>query len=163
MSEFRNPPMGLVEQHHAQVSAQYGKVKEAEGQLDHVRRELDGLLNLGDSIIPDDVIKASGRLVGHGLGAERMAELLATMPAAGGAPLSEWVKSHDLDVKRREAQMMGIKNIMGHHLALSGLRVLAADHIRQTAMMGGLQGARPAAPIESGGLAIENPAGSGTA
>lgn len=142
-------PIGQLNQQHDMLRAQFSKLSEARQLLDHTRRELDGLLELGDSVAPDDVVKASGKLVGHGFGSAQMAELLATMPAVGGQPLAEWLKVHDADVTRREAQMTQVEAGLGHHLAVAGLRSLAAQHLGSSPQppMGNQ-------PVQSGGLSI---------
>ena len=141
-------PIELLHQQHDMLKAQYGKLKGARDLLDHTRQEMDQLTKLGDTIIPDDVIKASGRLVGHGIGNAAMAEILATMPAQGGQPLAEWVKQHDAEVRQREQHLDQVSDQFRHHLAVTGLRVLAADHLQNPAQT---------QPIQSGGIAINNP------
>jgi hypothetical protein len=145
-------PIGQLQQQHDTLRAQFSKLGEAKQLLDHTRRELDGLLKLGDAVEPDDVVKVSGRLVGHGFGSAQMAELLATMPAVGGQPLAEWLKVHDLDVTRREAQMGQIQAGLGHHLAVAGLRMLAAQHLGSSP-----QPPQGNQPIQSGGIAVNQP------
>lgn len=141
-------PIGLLHQQHDMLRAQFGRLSEARQLLDHTRMTLDGLLELGDMVTPDDVVKASGRLVGHGFGSAAMAELLSSMPAVGGQPLMDWLQKHDADVTQREAHMSAVEQTLGHHLAVTGLRVLAAQH---------LGSASPQQPVQSGSLAIENP------
>lgn len=125
-------PDQLIHAHHSMVRAQYGKLKEADGLLKKVREEMDNLVDLGDSVDTQDVIKASGKLVGHGIAAPQMAEILSSMPAGGGQPLAEWLVKQDQIVRSREAQMHQVKSVMQSHLAASGLRVLAAEHLKAT-------------------------------
>ena len=139
-------PDQLIHAHHSMVRAQYGKLKEADGLLRHVREEMDHLVDLGDAVDTQDVIKASGKLVGHGVAAPQMAEILSSMPAGGGQPLAEWLLKQDQIVRGREAQMHQIKSVMQSHLAASGLRVLAAEHLKATA---------PGPMVQSGGPGLQ--------
>jgi len=143
ISEIHN----AIDSHHMALKAQYGKVKEDLRIIDVVRKELDGLVNLGDAVSRDDVIKASGRIVGHGFGSEKMATILAGMPTADGQPLSEWVRKHDFAARQQEQVSSAIRGQVGHHLAVAGLRSLAANHLS-----GG-----NATPIQSGGMAFTSP------
>lgn len=156
-----NPAASMVYQTHDVLRAHYDKLMESRELLDHVRIELDGLKKLGDSVSLNDVMKASGRLVGHGFGAANMAELLTSLPqGSGGAPLAAWIAQHDADVTGREAQMDKIQNGLGHHLAVAAMRGLAMHHLESTAgpqqPTSPLSGAGAGSdqPIQSGGLAI---------
>jgi hypothetical protein len=150
-----SPAAEMVYRTHDALRAHYDKLMESRELLDHVRVELDGLKKLGDAVSLDDVMKASGRLVGHGFGAANMAELLTSLPQGdGGAPLAAWIAQHDLDVTGREEQMDRIQNGLGHHLAVAAMRGLAMRHLEEPA-----QGAPPPPggseqPIQSGGLSI---------
>lgn len=111
------------------TQAQYNKVKEAHQLVDHARFELDELAKLADTVIPDDVLKAAGRLVGHGFGSANMAELLSTMPSTGGAPLAAWIAQHDVAFRQTEAKMQLMRQQMQHQLAVQGMQYLAAEHL----------------------------------
>lgn len=143
-------PISMLSRQHDMLNAQFDKMTDAKGMFDKVRKEMDDLVKLGDTVVPDDVIKAAGRLVGHGLGNAAMAEILATMPRQGGQPLAQWVMQQDQDVRVKEAHLAFAKNQAGHHLAVAGLRMLAADHLRN----GPPEGGGP--QIQSGAMNLEN-------
>ena len=144
---------------HQKVRAVYDKVDETKQQLTRVRGELDKLMNLGDMVSEDDVIGAAGRLVGHGLGAEAMAELLATMPMQGGQALAGWIATQDAQLKQHEFMVHHTQQGLRHELGQSAMRVLAAAQ---------LHGGGEAQPIQSGAEALDvqqapNPLAMGTA
>ncbi len=122
-------PVSDVYVMHDRLKAGYQKLSELDGQYRKVRTEMDQLVKLGDMVEPDDVVKAAGRLVGHGLGAEAIAEIVASMPPNGGQPLAAWVQAQDLRFTQMEQQLAGMKTGIQHQMAVSGLRVLAAEHI----------------------------------
>lgn len=129
ISSAENPILQAVHSAHRKMSAAYDKVTESKSQLGHVRKEIDKLVDLGDLVSEDDVIKSAGRLVGHGLGSETLAEILSTMPANKGQSLAAWVQNLDKQVGEREFQLEHIHNGMRHALGQSGMRVLAAEHL----------------------------------
>lgn len=146
-------PQDLIEGHHAQVKAQYAKVKEHQATIDGVRRELDSLTKLGDMISPGDVVKAAGKIVGGGVAAPAMAEILSNMPNAGGQPLQEWVRKNEAIFVGLEQQIAGIRGKLQHHLGVSGLRALAGQHLKTSVP------SNAGVPSPQGGetLAVTNP------
>src|SRR5215469_12402864 len=86
------------------AKAIYGKTVSARNMLDHIRTELDRLTNLADTVTPQDVIGAAGRLVGHGIPAKEMATLLADMPTNAGQGLAAWVQMHDQNARQQEME-----------------------------------------------------------
>ncbi len=110
-------------------TAQYKKLAQARSMLDKVRKEMDELVELGDMIGPEDVIGAAGRLVGHGIGAGAMAELLADMPATGGEVLAAWISQHDQAVFEREQQLDVVLEGARHQLGVAGMHALMVDHV----------------------------------
>lgn len=125
-----NPtPQDLIEGRHQQLKAGYAKVKEHQATIDGIRRELDNLTKLGDMISPGDVVKAAGKIVGGGVAAPAMAEILSSMPNAGGQPLQEWVRRNEATFTGLEAQIGDLRSKMQHHLGVAGLRSLAAHHL----------------------------------
>src|SRR5215467_12161246 len=80
------------------VQKQFDIGKKAQGVLDHLRRELDELMEYGDMVRPEHVIEAAGRLVGHGIGAAQLAQVMSDMPSQGGEGLASWIRMHDLTI-----------------------------------------------------------------
>ena len=136
------------------LQAHYGKVKETHGLLDKIRVELDGALKLGEAIEPDDIVQAVGRMVGHGVAATTMAEIMATMPQTAGAPLLDWLRQQDLTVRLNEARTQFMRNHLQHAMAVNGLKMLALEHLRGGAPTG------PQQPISSGASSVDLQQGS---
>lgn len=126
---------------HAYNKALYNKLVDADRMLGHIRNEMDKLVTLGDAVTPDDVIGAAGRVVGHGVPAREMATILADMPLSAGQGLAAWIAQNDMLVAQQEGQVAQTMRIAGHHMAVSGMRVLAAnavqDHARRIAAPAG--------------------------
>ncbi len=150
-------PFSLASAHHDMVSARYSKIKEQHQHVDGIRMEMDQLLRLGDTVSPEDVIKAAGLIVGKGgISSEEMAEMLAGMPSVGGQPLSAWVKQQDQQVRQIEQAIGAQRATIQHHLGVSAVRALAAHHLQTPSAP-----AAPAAPAQSNALAIESPTPAG--
>jgi hypothetical protein len=107
----------------------------AQEVLDHVRRELDGLLDMGDVVRPEHVIEAAGRLVSHGLGATQLAQLMSDMPAQGGEGLASWVRMHDMVISQTEQALIQENNQLRYRMGVTGIRMLAEQHINQRVQM----------------------------
>lgn len=122
------PHMDAIDMAHAQTSAQYQKLKKSDSTLKQVRDQLEKLTLMGDAVTQDDVVDAAGHLVGHGLGAMPMAELLASMPPDGQA-LQSWVAQHMQGLVGREQQLNQAKTAMQHKLGTSALHLLTAHHV----------------------------------
>lgn len=173
----RTPPMGgrqgqvsEVEAQHQYAKAVFDQVSKARNMLDHMRREMDQLTQKGDTVAPDDVIAAAGRVVGHGVNAKDMAAILADMPAQGGQGLAAWLAAHDVSIRQQEDHANMVLGVVGNRMAAAGFRVLAEQHMQQrnreaaTAAAGGPmaprgragQGARPVTAPPGGGLGQTN-------
>jgi hypothetical protein len=113
---------------HDMTRAKYDKLAEAKGLLEKVKKELLPLAKMGDTVSQDDVIKAAGKIVGHGLGAGAVAGLLADMPQ-DGQPLAAWVAQHLLGIQQREQQLAPVLTGIQHELGVHSLQLLAAHSI----------------------------------
>jgi len=120
--------LGLRKQTDVQ-KAIYQKTVHARSMLDHIRTELDKLTNMADSVSPEDVIGAAGRLVGHGIPAKEMATLLADMPTNAGQGLAAWVGMHDQNARQQEAEVDRITHMARYQMGLAAFRELAGNHI----------------------------------
>jgi hypothetical protein len=109
--------------------AQFTKVQSALGQLGQLRETLDGLLQMGDTVTPDDVIKASSTLVSKGFSAHEMAVLLTDMPP-GGEAMQQWLQAHDSWVQQMEAQSVQVEAAARHQMGVDALHVLMQDHMQ---------------------------------
>jgi hypothetical protein len=151
-----------TEQEGRAAELKYKDGMRAQEVLDHVRRELDQLVDWGDTVRPEHVIEAAGRLVGHGLGATQLAQLMSDMPAQGGEGLASWVRMHDMVIGQAEQALVQENNLVRHRMGIAGIRMLAEQHINgrvethtrnARAAMGQL-GQVEQAPEEGGGNAL---------
>ncbi len=141
-------PLESQLQNHQQQSAFFEKLQTAKETLSAVRKEMDALLALGDTVSPSDVVKMGGGLVAAGLTPKAVAGLLADMPQ-GGEALQAWVKGHDQDVTAREQQLAQVMQQTQHQMGTSALSILSTHG---KAMQGQMSmGAQPAALPSSGG------------
>jgi hypothetical protein len=144
--------------------------------LDDLREEMDGLMDMGDIIRPEDVIAASGRLIGKGLEADQMATILSSMPTTGGQGLASWVRMHDNTVRQAEALTMLQNARTQSNMGIAALRSLAASHVEHEVHMARTGGPRqmgppshvnvagfepPAAPAAAGASTINIPSEGG--
>lgn len=120
-------PFGDVHAALNQSVAKYRVGQRAQETLDHVREELDALMDMGDVIRPEDVVASAGRLVGKGIGAQQLAELLSSMPTMGGEGLASWVRMHDLTIRQAEFNLMKENDLSRHQMGVAGMRSLAAS------------------------------------
>ena len=146
----RVDPSGPFGDAHAALNhtvAAYRVGQRAQQVLDHVRRELDDLMDMGDVIRPEDVVGAAGRLVGKGIGAQQLAELLSSMPTMGGEGLASWVRMHDMTIRQAEGNLAMENNMTRHRMGVAALRSMGADHVEHEykKSIGQAAGAGPAA------------------
>lgn len=120
-----NHPLESQLTNHQQQSAFFSKLQTAKETLGAVRKEMDALLALGDTVTPSDVVKMGGGLVAAGLTPKAVAGLLADMPQ-GGEALQAWVKGHDQDVTSREQQLEQVMQQTQHQMGTSALSILSA-------------------------------------
>lgn len=104
-----------------QAAARFQTMKEAVKRLDMVRKELDHLVSLGDTVDTEALVKAAGKLVAGGFGAVQVAGLLADAPEQGEA-LQSWIAEQDQQVAQRETQAQRALAMTRHELGLTALR-----------------------------------------
>lgn len=126
------PQPSSLDQFHGQMAAHSAKMAEAGKTLDKVRSELGKLASMGDAVTAEDVIKAGGALVSHGLAPMAMASLLADMPE-GGEALQGWVQQHLADVTQREQQLAQVQAQVRHQQTQAALHLLGRDHAEASA------------------------------
>lgn len=120
-----------VQNNWEQAQVQHKQLMKSQKTLDSVRRELDRLTKLGDTVTAEDVIKGAGTLVGTGLSPGAMAQLLSTMPPSGGEALQAWVEQQDQMVRAREVQLQQQVSASAVHRGLTAMSALHVDHIKQ--------------------------------
>lgn len=128
----KDPMMAAAQRQHDGAKAVFDQLTKARGMLDHMRREMDGLVQKGDTVGPDEVIAAAGRVVGHGVGAREMAMLLADMPSMAGQGLAAWLAAHDQGIAQQEAHVDQMLQVAGHRYGVASIGLMAASHINST-------------------------------
>jgi len=129
-------PFADVHQNLKYVKNQYDTNMKAQKVLDHLRVELDQLMDMGDMVRPEHVIEAAGRLVGHGIGATQLAQIMSDMPSQGGEGLASWIRMHDISVTGAEQHLAQNTAVLQHRMGVAGIKSLAALHLEQEATQG---------------------------
>lgn len=142
-----------------QANQQHKQLMEGATRLDKVRRELDSLMKLGDSVTVEEVIKGAGALVGAGFSPMSTAQLLSSMPTTGGEALQAWVEQQDQQVRGMEAQMRQRIEASSVHRGMTGLASLHVQHIKDTMSPPGPQGGGLAIPPSMQAAAAQTPPG----
>lgn len=86
------------------LRAHFDKLKSAETLIKHSREVMDGLMKMGSSITPEDVVKGASKIVSAGVTPDAMAGLLAEMPMQTEL-LAGFVEQQDMGLRQREAQL----------------------------------------------------------
>lgn len=159
-------PMQAIQADHDFAKAQFTQLSKARASMDKVRSALDGLSKLGDTVSPDDVIEASGKLVASGMDPVKIASLLADMPSNGGEALAAWVGQHAAGSMAKEKQIDQALAVARHELGVSALRELALHHVQQPppgAVPAGMSAASSgvSSPPDNALAPAGNPAGNG--
>ncbi len=115
----------------------FKKISEAASQLGALRRALDKLGALGDTVTTDDLVEAAGDLVANGIPAVQIAATLAEAPEQP-AQLQAWVAEQSQKLEPAEAQVAEAKKAAGLALgsaAFKGILVHSAeDHFQKRAL-----------------------------
>lgn len=153
------------------------KLVQADRMLGVMRDEMDKLALMADTVTPEDVIAAAGRVVGHGVPARELASLLADMPSQAGQGLSAWVAQQDQALTLQESHVAQMRQIAAYRMGVSNMRVAAMDDVinrgkRAAMSMGSLapggqggQGGQGPSPDDAGGgtpqMQMTGPPGNG--
>lgn len=112
------------------LSSAYTKLKEARGRMDAIQDALGKLVDMGDSVTEEDVVKSAGKIVAAGVAPEGMAALLADMPQKPEL-LAEWLGQHKMEIDQKEAQLDDATDTVRHELGAQALRELMGHHEAQ--------------------------------
>ena len=112
----------------AAAKAQFQKASESMSRLEAVRKAMDKLADLGDSVSPEDVIKEAGTLVGSGFSPQALAQLLSQMPTDAGQGLQAWVGQQEQRVQQQEQAMAPQMEQSSHLLGVAALTHLKVLH-----------------------------------
>lgn len=110
----------------AKMHAQFSKSGEAMEVLHKTKAEMDKLVNLGDSVTEDDVMRAAGSFVSFGADPHKVATMLADTPQAG-PQLAQWVAKQDSGLKATMA-----KTLMQREKLRKGLLGASAAHVAKS-------------------------------
>lgn len=156
----RNDPVEQLKAQEAYAKSLYQTVTKSRNMLDHLRREMDSLTQMGDTVTPEDVISAAGRVVGHGVPAKELATILADMPPMGGQGLAAWLTAHDASITQQEQHVAQMQALTQHQMGQASLKVLAGLHMQKRAREVGAASAEAA--LTAGPLAPRGRAGQGS-
>src|SRR5215469_16237823 len=143
-------PFADVHQQLKYSQSQFKQGQQAQQVLDHLRRELDSLMEMGDTVRPEHVIEAAGRLVGHGIGATQVATIMSDMPAQGGEGLASWIRMHEAVVSQAEMQLIQENRLIQHNMGVAAVSAMAATHLEQRMKEPTMQPAAAQADNEGG-------------
>lgn len=124
-------PSAQAPQSPEELMAHYSKLRSAEQTLGAIKAQLDQLSALGDTITPEDVIVATGRLVGLGLSPNSLAGMLADMPQKGDL-LAQWIAERDADIAQRSAQLDFVTRGVRQQIGVGAMHGLMIHHAENT-------------------------------
>lgn len=102
------------------AKAQFDKVKQASQQIASVRKGLEGLAALQDTVTMDDVVEEAGGLVAAGIPAIQVASTLADVPEQP-SQIQAWLQEQLQKLAPQEAQIKAVLDQSGHRLATTAL------------------------------------------
>jgi len=121
-------PLAQLNAAHDQAVAQFKQTGKAMAQIKLFQNTLDELTKLGDTVTPDDLIEASGKLVAHGQDPMQIANLLSGMPQ-GGTAIQGWLGQHAQALQSAMAQVAPAHEAARHALAVSVVHGLAGHAV----------------------------------
>lgn len=123
-------PVQAMTAAHGQTAAQFKKLMQADKQLRAVRASLDSLVNMGDQVQDEDLIKAAGDLTAHGLSPDDLTKLVSQAPPGGGQALQGWLQQQNQDVTQKEAMLQKMLGSVQHQMGVDALHGLMALHMQ---------------------------------
>lgn len=154
-------PLAPLHQQNSMASAQLSKLDTMAELMKKTRMELDNLLDLGDLVDEEDVIRSVGKVVAAGGSPMALASMLADAPFGNKEALQQWVIQRDTAARQMEAQVEQARAQARHAAGIAGLKLLAGHSAQSLAqapapqMTAAPQEPGPAEP--SGGLAQAGP------
>lgn len=122
-------PAGLIkamEVQHAQSRAKLEKLEEVQGKARAAREQFNHLMNLGDLVTEEDIVRSASKIVAAGAEPMTIAGVLADMPT-GTEAMKEWIAGKEQEFRQKEAQLGQVLGLVRHETGLAALRLLAAD------------------------------------
>lgn len=118
----------------------YDKLQQAQGKIDVVQNVLGQLMQMGDMVTQEDVIKGASRIVSAGVSPEGMASLLADMPDKQEM-LGPWLMEHKATFDKQEQAIKALSGSVRHQMGAEAMGQLL-----------GQQSAPPAVAPSAGAL-----------
>ena len=142
------PPVTSVIQHmqkmHDLAGGLFSRTSEGMAHVNQMQAQLSSLAKLGDAVLPEDVIKTTGKLIASGsFTPQQAASVLSDMPQ-GGMALANWIQTHLVQTNQVAQQMQITHAIARHELGVSAIRALQA----QSGQQGPLNGATAPSQVE---------------
>lgn len=109
----------------ATLRGHFDKLGEIGGQLTAVRRELDSLMNLGEAVTSEDLVKSAANLVGDGIDAKALAALLSSAPGDGPG-LARWIGERDVNIKQQEAMQNQLRSKLRMAMVMQSISTMRA-------------------------------------
>lgn len=117
---------------HLQLEMQYKGMQKAAKLMDALKGGLLDLLKLSDTITPEDVTASAKKIVAAGVPATNIAAIMAQMPFQSSEALAAWVKTNAQQVIQEDSLLHAHMDKARHMLGVSGMKVMAAGHLRGT-------------------------------
>lgn len=114
---------------HSQAQANFAATSKVMSSLAQVREQMISLVKLGDTIQPEDVMTAAGKLVGHGQDPMAIVGLLADMPETGGEPMAAWIAQHAEMIIAKSQEAAQVHAATQHQLGVAGMTSLVAHSL----------------------------------
>ena len=140
---------GFMDAHLDQAQARFSAMKKEVARIGSIRKGLDALGKLGDTVTSDDVLDEMADLVAHGADPKMFAAMMAgnagqglqPMPPQGEA-LAQWLGKVSTDLLAPyEAQLKPAMALAQHQLGVAALHKMVDLHAKA-----GASGAQPPAP-----------------
>lgn len=146
-------PIASLESQNNMASARLKKLDSHAAIITKTRSELDSLVQLGDLVEDEDVIRAVGKVVAAGGSPMPLASMLADAPFGNREALQAWIAQKDASIRQVEAQMSAAHQQARHQIGQTGLRLLAGHAIAGATQQPPAQAPSPLAPGEAPGRA----------
>lgn len=143
------------------LQAQFAKSGKALRLVGGFESQLEKLQKLGDTVSPDDVVEAAGKMVDQGADPLALAGLLADMPDGGGA-IAGWLAQHTAALAAQKSQLAAVHEALRHQLGVTSLHALTSVTMHPASASRGLQPSSAGAaltPTAGSSLAGMAPAG----
>ncbi len=133
LGQLSGDPLAPLVQQNSMATAQLKKLDTMAELMKKTRMELDNLLDLGDLVDEEDVIRSVGKVVAAGGSPMALASMLADAPFGNKEALQQWVIQRDAGARQMEAQVEQARAQARHAAGLAGLKLLAGHSAQSLA------------------------------